>query len=140
MKSMLVIGMLMVAAAAVAPAAAARPQADKALQDTAAARTKSMGSGDAAGWGKYTTDDFMVIEADGAVKTKAQRIAAIKATPTAASDLTEQKWRMYGPATAVSTARGTINGKPTRITTVWVQQQNEWKVASVQLTNIAADK
>jgi ketosteroid isomerase-like protein len=113
-------------------------QPDKALQDAAEARTKSMQSGDAAGWGKYTTDDFVVIQANGVVKSKQQRLAEIKATPTAASDMTEQKWRTYGSTTAISTARATIDGKPTRITTVWVKQPDGWQVASVQLTNIAS--
>jgi hypothetical protein len=138
MKSTLLIGAF-VAAAALA-AAEVRPQADMALKEAAAARFKAMTSGDAAGWGKYTTDDFVVIEADGTIKTKQQRLAEIKPTPNTGSEPTEQKVRMYGPAAAVSTAQIISQGKPTRITTVWVQQQGEWKVASVQLTTITSTR
>ena len=124
----------------VALLAAGQEPADKALQDTAAARSKAMAAGDAAGWGQHTTDDFMVIEADGTVKTKQQRLGEIKAAPTTLSAITEQKWRTYGSTTAISTARGTIQGKPTRITTVWVKQPEGWRAASVQLTTIADPK
>jgi ketosteroid isomerase-like protein len=137
MKSMLLIGAFIAASAF---AATAGPQADKALQDAADARSKAMTSGDADGWGKYTTDDFIVIEADGTIKTKAQRLAEIKATPNPPSNPTDQKVRMYGPATAVTTAQITYQGKPARVTSVWVQQQGQWKVASVQLTAIAPAK
>lgn len=139
MKSVLAIVIFAFGLGAVV-AIAGQGEADKTLQDAAAARTKSMQSGDADGWGKYTTDDFVVIQADGTVKTKQQRLAEIKATPTPASDMTEQKWRTYGATTAISTARATIEGKPTRITTVWVKQPDGWRAASVQLTNITAAK
>jgi hypothetical protein len=139
MKSMLVIGAFIVAAAVTAvPAAVLQAPGDKALAAAAAARSKAMSSGDADGWGKYTTDDFIVVEADGGLKTKAQRLAEIKAAPTPASTPTDVKVRMYGPGTAVSTSQATVQGKPTRITTIWVQQDGVWKAASVQLTTITA--
>ena len=120
--------------------AVAQAQPDNALQDAAAARMKAMGSGDPEGWGKYTTDDFIVIQADGSIKTKPERMAEIKATPTQAGSNTEQKWRTYGGNTAVSTALATIDGKPTRVTSIWVKQDGGWKVASVQLTTVTAAK
>jgi ABC-type transporter MlaC component len=145
MKSILAAGVVVVivAAATMGQTAAPQSQPEKALQDAAAARVKSMTSGDAEGWGKYTTDDFIVIEADGTIKTKAQRMTEIKSTPNSpagANPPTDQKWRMYGSSTAVSTMQGSIDGEPTRVTVVWVKQQGEWKVASVQLTTIAAGK
>jgi ABC-type transporter MlaC component len=145
MKSIFVAGVMVVivAAASIGQTATAQSQPEKALQDAAVARIKSMSAGDAEGWGKYTTDDFIVIEADGAVKTKAQRMTEIKSTPNSpagASTPSDQKWRMYGSSTAVSTVQSSIDGKPTRITSVWVKQGGEWKVASVQLTTIAAGK
>jgi ketosteroid isomerase-like protein len=145
MKSIFTAGVMVVIVAAATMGQTATPQnqPEKALQDAAAARSKSMSSGDAEGWGKYTTDDFIVIEADGALKTKAQRMTEIKSTPNSpagASTPTDQKWRMYGSSTAVSTLQISIDGKPTRVTSVWVKEQGEWKVASVQLTTIAAGK
>jgi hypothetical protein len=139
MKSILVIGAFIVAAVVTAvPAAVLQAQGDKALEETAAARSKAMSSGDAAGWGKYTTEDFIVVGPDGSMRTKAERLAEIKAKPTAASGLTDVKVRKYGPGTAVSIGQGTVDGKPTRITTVWVQQEGVWKAASVQLTTITS--
>src|SRR6476646_1481836 len=139
MKSMLLTGMVMMLIAAGQPATA-QSQPDKALQDAAAARTKALASGDADTWGKYTTDDFIVIGVDGTQQTKAQRMAEIKGAPSAGAGAppTEQKWRTYGPSTAISTALVTIDGKPTRATSVWVKQDSAWKVASVQLTTVAA--
>ena len=139
MKGVLAAVVLTFGLVSAAPAAG-QGEAEKALQDAAAARTKSMRSGDADGWGKYTTDDFVVIEADGTMKTKQQRMGEIKKAPSTAADVTEQKWRTYGSATAISTARTTIEGKPTRITSVWVKQPEGWRAASVQLTNIASAK
>jgi ketosteroid isomerase-like protein len=139
MKSMLLTGLtvILIAGGQTAP----QGQADKAVQDAAAARAKAMNAGDAEGWGKYTTDDFIVIQADGTIKTKAQRMAEIKASPIGApSEPTEQKWRTYGSDTAVSTALATIDGKPTRVTSVWVKQAGAWKVASVQLTTVSQAK
>jgi hypothetical protein len=78
MKSMLVIGAFIVAAAVTAvPAAVLQAQGDKALEEAAAARSKAMSSGDAAGWGKYTTEDFIVVGPDGSMRNKAQRLAEI---------------------------------------------------------------
>lgn len=138
MKSILAAGMLMMLITTGQTAAQGQPE--KALQDAADARMKAMRSGDAEGWGKYTTDDFIVIEPDGTQKTKTQRMTEIKGTPSTATQPTDQKWRAYGTDTAVSTATVTIDGKPTRVTSVWVKQGGPWKVASVQLTTVAAAK
>jgi len=140
MKSILVVAGMVMMLIATGQTAAAQGQPEKALQDAADARLKAMSSADAEGWGKYTTDDFIVIEADGTQKTKTQRMTEIKGTPSAATQPTEQKWRTYGTDTAVSTAMVTIDGKPTRVTSVWVKQGEAWKVASVQLTTVAAAK
>ncbi len=135
------ITLLVIAASAVFPQPAVGQEApDKALQDAASARMKSMTSGDAEGWGKYTTDDFVLVEPDGTMKTKSQRMSEIKASPTPASESTDQKWRAYGTSTAVSVAQASVDGKPTRITMVWVKQAGTWKAASVQLTTITAAK
>lgn len=118
----------------------AQAQPEKALQDAQTARTAAMRSGDGAGWGKYTTDDFMVVGADGTARTKAERISEINATksspPAAPSTQPETKWRMYGATTAIATSQTSVADKPTMITSVWVKQQGVWKVATVQLTNL----
>ena len=136
MRTILTAAMIVLASASVSYAQA---QPDKALQDAQAARSQAMRSGDGAGWGKYTTDDFMVVGADGAVKTKAERISEINATksspPAAQPTQPDTKWRVYG-TTAIATTQTSVADKPTMITSVWVKQQGMWKVATVQLTNV----
>ena len=79
----LVAGLLAVASVVMNPSPpSGQGEPEKTLQDASATRLKSMTSGDAEGWGRYTTDDFIVIEADGGVKTKAQRMTEIKGTTT----------------------------------------------------------
>jgi hypothetical protein len=143
MKRTLVSLAVMMAVAAMANPVLTQGKPEMALLDASAARLKALGAGDGDTWGKYTTDDFRVVESDGALKTKAQRMNEIKATKesaaaTAPSD--QALWRVYGPSTAIAVAHAPVDGKPTRITTVWVKQQGDWKVASVQLTTITAAK
>jgi len=113
-------------------------QSDPTLKKAVDARQAAQWAGNAEEWGKYTTDDFLVTGADGVVKTKQQRMTEIAGHPitTPAPSPTDDKWRQYG-TTAIRTSSVVINGKPTRLTTVWVKQQGAWKVAAVQLTNIA---
>jgi Domain of unknown function (DUF4440) len=113
-------------------------QSDPTLKKAVDARQAAQWAGNAEEWGKYTTDDFLVTGADGVVKTKQQRMTEIAGHPitTPAPSPTDDKWRQYG-TTAIRTSSVVINGKPTRLTTVWVKQQGVWKVAAVQLTNIA---
>ena len=96
-------------------------------------------AGDDQTWGRYTTDDFLVVEPAGVVKTKSERMAEIKGAGRtqqgAAPAPTEDKWRMYG-TTAIRTLRTTIDNRPTRVTMVWVKQSGEWKAASVHLSPI----
>ena len=139
MRTILTAAMIVLASASVSYG---QSQPEKALQDAQTARSQAMRTGDGAGWGKYTTDDFMVIGADGAAQSKPDRISEINASKSSspASDSSsrpETKWRMYGPSTAIATMQTTVREKPTMITTVWVKQQGMWKVATVQLTNVS---
>ena len=113
-------------------------QSDPTLKKAVDARQAAQWAGNAEEWGKYTTDDFLVTGADGVVKTKQQRMTEIAGHPitTPAASPTDDKWRLYG-TTAIRTSSVAINGKPTRLTMVWIKQQGGWKVAAVQLTNLA---
>ena len=138
MRTILPAAMIVLASMSVSYA---QGKPEQALQDAQTARSEAMRNGDGAGWGKYTTDDFVVIGADGGVKAKTERISEINASksspPSAPAPApSETKWRMYGPSTAIATIQTTVAGKPTMVTNVWVKQQGMWKVATVQLTNI----
>jgi ketosteroid isomerase-like protein len=115
---------------------------DPDLKKVVGALAAAQRAGDDQTWGRYTTDDFLVVEPDGVVKTKSERMAEIKGrtqqgaapAPTAPAP-TEDKWRMYG-TTAIRTLRTTIDNRPTRVTMVWVKQSGDWKAASVHLSTI----
>jgi hypothetical protein len=93
--------------------------ADPALEKARTARAAALRAGDDQGWGRYTTDDFMVTGPNG-VLTKTQRMAEIKGNKQPAAKTTDLKTRAYGNA-AIFTWRG--EGGPnglTRFTEVWV--------------------
>jgi ketosteroid isomerase-like protein len=109
------------------------PPAD--LQKAIDARAAAQRAGDEQGWGRYTTDDFMVVNPDGTVLTKADRMAQIKGNKAAGppTEPTDRKVRVYGDTAIITTIQG---ANPTRFTTVWVKQAGAWKVASVHQTSI----
>ena len=57
------------------------PAPDPGLKNAVEAREAALAAGDAETWGRFTTDDFLRIEADGVITTKADRMAQFKAEP-----------------------------------------------------------
>lgn len=110
---------------------------DPALQKAIDARTTAQFGQDPETWARYTTDDFLVVGVDGVVKTKAQRMAEIKAaTPVANRTAAEdQVFRAYGP-TVIYTFKTTSADGPIRVTLVWVKQGTDWKAASAHVSRI----
>jgi len=107
------------------------------LQKAVEARDAARRAGDEQGWGRYTTDDFVLVVPTGTVSTKAERMAAIKGNKatTAPPQQSDHKWRIYGD-TAIETFVQNTEGGPTRFTGVWVKQAGIWKTASVHQTLI----
>jgi ketosteroid isomerase-like protein len=94
----------------------------------------------------HATDDYMVTNPMGVVRTKADAISDLKSgvIKYTAIDVDDEKVRVYGDTailTARSTIKGTLNGQdvsgPYRVTRVWVKQGGEWKLAAFQSTRIA---
>ena len=115
-------------------------QSNAQLKTAVQIRSTAMAAGDSKGWAKYTTDDFMLTDIGGVVKTKQDRIAEIEGHAAAAPrpQDTDQKWRSYGN-TMVYTARTvSADTHPERITTVWVKQRGTWKVAAVHVSSVPA--
>lgn len=85
-------------------AALATAQApDPALQKTIETRNAALWSGNASDWGRYTTDDFLGIGADGAVKGKTQRMREINGVKIKSpAQPQEEQFRRYG-ATVIRT-------------------------------------
>ncbi|MGI8499362.1 MAG: nuclear transport factor 2 family protein [Gemmatimonadaceae bacterium] len=112
-------------------------QPNAALKAADKARTAALDDGNAKVWGKYTTEDFLVIGADGSVKTKQQRFAEIDGHPrTQKATASDERWRVYGGAAVHTSLSEIAGGKPTRNTAVWVKDHGTWKTASVQLTTV----
>ena len=97
------------------------------------ARNAARVAGDGEGWGRYTTDDFVVVGATGGILNRSQRIAAINRGEGTDANNTprEQDIRRYGDTVVV-----TVTGATSHITTVWVKENSRWLVAHVQFTRI----
>jgi hypothetical protein len=111
---------------------------DPAVRKAKEARDAARRAGDAQVWGRYTADDFLVTQADGAVNTKAERMAQIKGNKTAAAPpkVSDQQVRVYGNMTVLTWREDAANGA-TRFTEVWVKEGAEWKVTASQLTTVS---
>jgi len=126
-----VFGLFLIAA--VAYGQSPPPDLQEAVEAFGAARN----AGDEQGWGRYTTDDFMVVNTAGSVLTKADRMAAIKGNKvTTAPPQSDHKWRIYGD-TAIDTFVVNIDAGSARVTFVWVKQGAGWKVATIHETMIS---
>ena len=115
---------------------------DPALQKAAEARVAARFAGDADAYGRFTLEDAIITNSNGAMESRASRMKAIQGNPvkTPRPKVSDEKYRMFGD-TAIRTwrqdepnAEGQNRG--TRWIEVWVKQKGEWKVASVQFTNI----
>ena len=117
--------------------AASAQTIDPALEKAQQARSAARIAGDEQTWGRYTTDDFVVISTDGQIRTKAQRMTAIKGTKvtTPQSRSSDLRQRVYGD-TVVRTTRNDSQDGAQLITTVWVKQGGAWKTAHVQFTAV----
>lgn len=133
------------ATAPAADTAAIEADLKKLVTEYAASTAKN----DIAAYEKTTTDSFMFVGNDGAVYTKAERIASMKSGATKYDALTYDDLNVRvnaeGNGAVVigkATVKGTNMGKPidetVRVTQVWSKTKDGWKMASLQATNITA--
>ena len=117
---------------------------DPALQKAAEARVAARFAGDAESYGRFTLEDAIMTNSRGGMESRAVRMKAIQGNPvkTPRPKVSDEKYRMFGD-TATRTwrqdepnAEGQNRGA--RWIEVWVKQKGEWKLASVQFTNIQA--
>ena len=109
---------------------------DPALQAAIEARQKAVDTANAAEWGKYSTDDFLIVLSDGAIQNRETRMKGLAATTTKPTPPpVMESIRMFGPDAAVTIQR---TGTPSYLTVVWVRQGGMWKAASTQSTRITA--
>jgi ketosteroid isomerase-like protein len=112
-------------------------------RDRAAAVVK----GDVATLEGLTSDDYVLINANGQLSDKAGTMNAIKTgvIKLTANDVSDMKVRVYGDTAIVtgkSTAKGTIGGVelkgPLMFTRVYVKKNGKWQSVAFQQTPIAA--
>ena len=130
-----ILAAVAVSALLAAPALAQSP----ALKAASAARNAAMRAGNGKVWAKYTTNDFLLTSATGVVKNKQQRTAEIEGHPLTGTAVppTDETWRSYGNTVVYTANITSADNKPQRITSVWVKQAGTWKVAAVQVTEVA---
>ena len=133
--------------AAPAPADPAAAQADiKKLMDTAAA---ALGKNDADAMEKIYADNYMLVNTDGSVQTKAERLASLRSgeakyTAFSYSDANIRVNPEGNGAIAIAklSMKGTMRGKATdgdyRVTQVYSKTKDGWKQVSAQATKIEA--
>jgi ketosteroid isomerase-like protein len=102
----------------------------------------AIGRADTAALERLYADDYTITGPGGGVASKAERLAALKASPNTAQPPEEVKVRVYGDA-AVVTGRltGTVPGQGSpaamRYIQVWVKRGGQWQLVASQLTRIA---
>jgi ketosteroid isomerase-like protein len=95
---------------------------------------------------KMTADDYVLIDANGKVRTKADTMNDIKSGTISiqSNDVDDLKVQLYGNTAVVtgrSNPKGTIDGKdvsgPIRFTRVYVKRNGTWQSVLFQQTRIA---
>ena len=115
---------------------------DPALQTAAEARVAARDAGDAETYGRLILEDAIITSANGTMQSRASRMKAIQGNPVKIPKpkVSDEKYRMFGD-TAIRTWRqdepnAEGQNRSTRRIQVWVKQKGEWKLASLQFTNI----
>jgi uncharacterized protein DUF4440 len=105
------------------------------LQEAMRARDQAVTKADAATWDRLTTDDFTVVQADGVLLTKAERLAQFK-TQQAATPVPPQQEQIkrYGDVVVRRALRQTRTGDAW-VLDIWVKDARGWRVAAVQVTS-----
>ena len=118
-------------------------QIKKMEKDRAAAVVKA----DVATLEGLTSDDYVLINANGQVSNKAETMSMIKSgkIKLTANEVSDMNVRVYGDTAVVtgkSTAKGSINGielkGPVMFTRVYVKKNGKWQSVAFQQTPIVA--
>jgi ketosteroid isomerase-like protein len=115
------------------PAQSLPPDFKKAQEE----RNVAMRRGDATVYGRYTTDNFMVVMPDGSMQSKADRMKAMStaAAPEQLGPPRDERATVAGDA-IILTWISAIQGKDARFTEVWVKIGGGWKVAGAHVSMI----
>jgi len=109
---------------------AATAQAPADLRAAMGARDSAIARVDAAAWARLTASTFTVVQEDGVMMTKAERLTQFKAQkPTPFEPRTRERVVRYGEAYV---ARYLSGGA--WLLELWVREDGHWKAAAVQVT------
>jgi uncharacterized protein DUF4440 len=117
---------------AVSAAAGADTGIPSDLQQAMRERGTALDAGDAAAWDRLTSADFTLVNNEGTVLTKAERLAALKKQGPVARTSEQEQVRMYGNTAVQRSLVGDV-----RVIQVWVRQPQGWQVVATQLTSVA---
>jgi hypothetical protein len=113
---------------------------DPLLQAAIDARQKAVDNRNAAEWAKFTADEFIRINPDGSIVGRAEQMKALAINTNRPNPLGTDKIQMFGPDAAVVTfqSRSTTGSGINRITSFWIRQNGNWKVAVTVFTPYTA--
>ena len=132
---------------AYAQAQPSAPSVEEQIMKMERDRAAAVVKGDVAMLEGLTSDDYVLINANGQLSDKAATMNAIKTgiIKLTANDVSDMKVRVYGDTAIVtgkSTAKGTIAGVelkgPLMFTRVYVKKNGKWQSVAFQQTPIAA--
>ena len=128
MRTMRTLALVLVALGSIASAATAQTPAE--LRAAMGARDSAIANGDATTWDRLTASTFTVVQEDGVMMTRAERLAQFKTQkPTAFEPRTRERVVRHGEAYLARYLSGGL-----WILELWVREDGRWKVAAVQVT------
>ena len=128
LKRTTVFAVLLLAALPALSKAQAPPQLRKAMH----ARLEAVWKKDAVTWARFTADEFTMVDPEGTLMNKGERLAALKAEkPEPVHALRREEIRAYGG----TVLHRFIDGHEW-VLEVWVRQNGVWRVVAAQV-NIA---
>jgi ketosteroid isomerase-like protein len=147
MAMRVVVAAFALAAFTNAPAWAQGPSVEEQIKKMEKDRAAAVVKADVATLEGLTSDDYVLINANGQVSNKAETMSLIKTgkIKLTANEVSDMNVRVYGDTAVVtgkSTAKGSINGVelkgPVMFTRVYVKKGGKWQSVAFQQTPILA--
>jgi hypothetical protein len=144
-----VCAVVLVSAVAVWAQAPAKPKSGSAEQELLKLEqdcTNAFVKADCAFLNRNLADDWVIMDSDGSVTTKAQELASLKSGEVVISSMVadDMKARVYGDAAVVTgrnTLKGTFQGKDfsgqERWTDTWIKKAGRWQCVATNVSAIA---
>jgi len=141
------LGVVMLTAAPAGAQGMGAPSVEEQIKKMERDRAAAVVKADVATLEGLTSDDYVLINANGQVSNKAETMNSIKTgkIKLTANEVSDLSVRVYGDTAVVtgkSTAKGSINGielkGPVMFTRVYVKKNGKWQSVAFQQTPIVA--